>query len=111
MLNLLVSLRRSTGSAGLLALLGASAILSVAPMANAAELPDGLYAEIETTKGKIVLQLEFEKTPMTVANFVGLAEGTRNYSKDNSAPKPGNGQPFYDGIVFHRVIPIHGPVR
>ncbi len=89
---------------GLLPLLGASLLLSVAPMSNAAELKDGLYAQMETSKGKIVVQLEFEKTPLTVANFVGLAEGSKNYSKDRSAPKPQNGQPFYDGITFHRVI-------
>jgi cyclophilin family peptidyl-prolyl cis-trans isomerase len=88
----------------LLPLLGLASLLSVAPMSNAADRKDGLYAEIDTTKGKIVLELEFEKTPLTVANFVGLAEGTKNYSRDGSAPKPQDGKPFYDGITFHRVI-------
>ena len=59
---------------------------------------------METSKGKIILQLEFEKTPLTVANFVGLAEGTKNYSKDGGPPKA-QGKPFYDGLTFHRVIP------
>jgi cyclophilin family peptidyl-prolyl cis-trans isomerase len=68
------------------------------------DLADGLYAELDTTKGTILIQLEFEKAPLTVANFVGLAEGTKNYSKDGSAPKPQNGAPFYDGTTFHRVI-------
>lgn len=86
--------------------------LAVAASANASiaadaesKLPDGLYAEMETSKGKILLQLEFEKTPLTVANFVGLAEGSKHYAKGGgAAPAPQN-KPFYDGLNFHRVIP------
>jgi peptidylprolyl isomerase len=63
--------------------------------------PDGLFAELWTSKGLIALQLEFERTPMTVANFVGLAEGT----VANKALPPG--APFFDGTVFHRVVPGH----
>ncbi len=63
------------------------------------DLADGLYAEVTTNKGVILLQLEYKATPLTVANFVGLSEGV---IKNDAKPL---GTPFYDGIVFHRVIP------
>lgn len=59
---------------------------------------NGLYAKITTSKGEIVLNLEFEKTPGTVGNFVALAEGNL---ENTSKPQ---GTPYYNGLKFHRVI-------
>ena len=62
-------------------------------------MPDGVYAEIKTTRGLIVCNLSFKKTPITVASFVGLAEGTVN----NTAKSLGT--PYFDSLRFHRVVP------
>lgn len=63
-------------------------------MADDKKLADGLYAKVHTNKGDILLELTYKQTPLTVINFVGLAEGKL---------VPG-GEPFYDGLKFHRVI-------
>jgi cyclophilin family peptidyl-prolyl cis-trans isomerase len=58
--------------------------------------PDGLYAEVTTPRGVITAELFFKKTPLTVMSFVGLAEGVFG---------PQKGERFFDGLIFHRVVP------
>lgn len=64
-----------------------------------ADLEDGMYADVVTNKGTILLKLEFEKTPITVANFVSLAKGTNKQVVDSL-----KGINFYNGLTFHRVL-------
>ena len=65
------------------------------PPLDTAAFGNGLFARINTDKGDIVVRLEFQKTPLTVCNFVALAEGKMAVCR---------GKPYYDGLIFHRVI-------
>jgi len=78
---------------GLLA--GVTMISSVACSPRSNNMGDGVFAVIETEKGTINIELFYKDVPMTVTNFVGLAEGTLDAAK---------GKPFYNGLKFHRVI-------
>lgn len=64
-----------------------------------ADLGDGLFADIQTNKGGIIVKLEHAQTPITVANFVTLAEGTSPFVNDEFKEKK-----YYDGLTFHRVM-------
>ena len=61
-----------------------------------------VYAHFDTTLGKFTVELFEDKTPKTVANFVGLAEGTREWKHPKTGER--HKKPYYDGIVFHRII-------
>ncbi|WP_299555573.1 peptidylprolyl isomerase [Seonamhaeicola sp.] len=76
-----------------------SLIIFTSCKAQYPDLEDGLYAEFVTTKGKMLAKLAYDKVPVTVANFVSLAEGT-NTMVDSLY----KGKKFYNGLIFHRVI-------
>ncbi len=82
----------------LLTAVSLAALLVPACASPGRDLPAGLYAEIVTNRGEILIRLHPERAPLTVMNFVGLAEGTID---NDHAP----GRPFYDGLTFHRVEP------
>jgi peptidyl-prolyl cis-trans isomerase A (cyclophilin A) len=63
----------------------------------------GTYAVFETSQGTIVCRLFEKEAPQTVANFIGLAEGTKEFKDPRTGQKVK--RPFYDGLIFHRVIP------
>ncbi len=90
----IITMIRAVGR--LLACLALALVLPGALLtAQAKDLSEGLYALIDTTKGPITLRLEYLKAPLTVTNFVGLAEGSLDASK---------GKRLYDGLTFHRVV-------
>ncbi len=63
------------------------------------KLDDGIYADVQTVKGDILLKLEYETVPITVSNFVTLAEGTNDFVDEKF-----KGKPYYNGLKFHRVV-------
>lgn len=65
--------------------------------------PSGTYAIFETTQGNIVVRLLEKEAPNTVENFIGLAEGTKEFTDESTGKKLK--KRFYDGLGFHRVIP------
>ena len=82
----------------LFALFAVGPVIAASTLASNAEstLPDGIYSKITTPRGIIIARLFDQDAPLTVTNFVGLAEGTLG---------PNPGKPFYDGLTFHRVVP------
>lgn len=71
---------------------------------HAGPMPTGPTVVIDTSMGRITCKTFDKEAPNTVANFVGLAEGTKEWTSANGAVKH-RGKPFYDGLTFHRVIP------
>ena len=63
----------------------------------------GTYAILETSQGNMVCRLFEKEAPQTVANFIGLAEGTKEFTDPKTGKK--TKRPFFDGLAFHRVIP------
>lgn len=67
------------------------------------DLTSGLYAVLDTTLGEITCRLFPDKAPKTIENFVGLAQGTKEFTDPQTRSR--TKRPFFDGLIFHRVIP------
>ena len=80
-------------------LAGLFMLISACKSSQYTHLGDGIFADIKTTKGDIIVKLEHEKTPVTVANFVSLAEGNNPFVSEQYKEKK-----YYDGLLFHRVM-------
>jgi peptidyl-prolyl cis-trans isomerase A (cyclophilin A) len=80
-------------------------LFGVVSIATAQDKPlkKGTYAHFETSLGNFTAQLETQLAPKTVANFVGLAQGTKEW-KDPKTGQMVTGKPYYDGLIFHRVV-------
>ena len=74
-------------------------ILNSCNMNNYSDLSDGLYANINTNKGNIIVELYYDQVPITVSNFIALSEGNHPVVDDEFS-----GKRYYDGLKFHRVI-------
>lgn len=85
---------------GALALAVVAASVTAAQEKAAKKLTPGTYAHFVTSQGDFTVKLLTDKAPKTVANFVGLAEGTI----DPATGKPGKSKPYYNGVTFHRII-------
>jgi cyclophilin family peptidyl-prolyl cis-trans isomerase len=80
-------------------LLAITAVLFSCKPSKYTDLGEGLFADIQTTKGDIIIKLEYRKTPLTVANFVSLAEGENPFVSEEFKDRK-----YYNGVTFHRVI-------
>jgi cyclophilin family peptidyl-prolyl cis-trans isomerase len=78
-----------------------SLIAVLTMLAGCSKKPTTLVARMETNKGTIVIELFEDKTPITVENFAGLADGSKTWTAPDGEEK---NEPFYDGLIFHRVI-------
>ena len=77
----------------------ATALITSCKSSKTADLGDGVFADIQTSKGDIIVKLEYDKTPIAVANFIALAEGNNPFVSDSL-----KGKKYYDGLTFHRVM-------
>jgi peptidyl-prolyl cis-trans isomerase A (cyclophilin A) len=75
---------------------------AAAPLAAQSKLKPGVYANFTTSEGNFTIRLFDKEAPKTVENFVGLAEGTKEWTDPRTNQK--TKQPYYDGLIFHRVI-------